>query len=60
MNNEISRKVFVEDLSNFEDFFDYEWTKKVSKLVENSCIEEPVFDLVASWKGNARAFVISR
>ena len=38
--NEILRKIFIEDeLSNFDDFFDKDWFKKINELVENTRID---------------------
>lgn len=57
--DDIVRKIYIEDeLSNFEDFFDLNWFKKLSRLVENTRIERIVGNFGVSWWGNARAFTL--
>ena len=44
-----------DDINSYEGFFDHQWAKKFSSLVESTKLSDAAFNLCAEWKGISNA-----
>lgn len=44
-----------DNMDSYQSFFDHEWSRNIEKISQSTKLEEPAFDLSATWKGIANA-----
>jgi len=42
-------------LEDYQGFYDHGWMRTLVQLTDNTILEEPIFELAASWKGTSNA-----